>query len=90
MLADPTTTPYRIGQERKNFTVNPSVAGHKYYISWLVAIGIKSFHRGIFEKIEFKVINYPKLFFGQNWAVRNIFVGLFVTYSTEMKQKFDF
>ena len=42
------TTPYRIGQERKNFTVNPSVAGHKYYISWLVAIGIKSFHRGLF------------------------------------------
>ena len=42
------TTPYRIGQERKNFTVNLSVAGHKYYISWLVAIGIKSFHRGLF------------------------------------------
>ena len=52
------TTPYKVKQEKKNFTMKLPVVNDRGGISWTPVIGIQNFHRGLFEKIKFENFDF--------------------------------
>ena len=56
------TTLLKGRQEKKNLSTKLPVVGIRESIFWIDAIGIKIFHRALFEKSEFENFQYFQLF----------------------------
>ena len=58
ILTDNHTTPYKVEQEKKNFTMKLPVVNDRGSVSWTPVIGKKIFHWGLFEKIKFENFDF--------------------------------